>query len=349
MTLLSMLAEKWNPPAEVKESFEGQVVLVTGANTGLGLEAAKKVAALGADKLIITTRSQSKGESSKLQIKQSLTATNCIQRTEIVPLVLDLSSPEGVKAFVEELNTTTKKLDAAILNAGMNQPQYRTSPEGFEEMIQVNTVSTVFLASSLLPLLLSTGQTNNTQTHLTFVSSRNAAMSLSFPTSTAVMTSATPLKTISQQAHFPAGVFGGQIQYGRSKLMLEYAMRHMVRLPAVRDKDDRPLIIINSVCPGITKTEIGRNYKHWFFKMLAKVMFAVLAQSAEAASNSYLQALTQADGSEGQMWAAGQIVEEWDALKSDQGRKLGDNVWQEMKILMQDWDKKLAEIFEQKA
>lgn len=348
MSLTRMLAEKWSQPAEVKESFEGQVVLVTGANTGLGLEAAKKLAALGPDKLIVTTRSQAKGEATKSQIKQWLVTTKATQRTDILPLVLDMSSSAGVKAFAEQLVNSTKKLDAAILNAGINQPQYRTSPEGFEETLQVNTVSTIFLAMLLLPLLTSTAKSTNTQTHLTIVSSRTALMNSAFPTSDSVLNSTAPLKTMSQQEQFPAGVGGGPAQYARSKLMLEYAMRRMAQLPTIRSTQNTPFVIINSVCPGMTKTDLARSYESWFLRVLKQIFFMVFAKSAEAGATSYLQALTQVEGTTGQMWAGENIVDEWPFLKSDQGRKLGDAVWEEMKILLQGWDSSLAEMLEQK-
>ena len=348
MSITSMVAEKWSPPAAVKDSFEGQVVLVTGANTGLGLQAAKKLAALGPDKLIITTRSQAKGEATKSQIKQWLDTTKSTQRTEITPMVLDMSSSAGVKTFAEQLNTGTKKLDAAILNAGISQPNYRTSAEGFEETIQVNTVSTVFLATLLLPLLTSTAISTNTQPRLTIISSRTSLMGSAFPTSASVLDSTTPLKAMSQQENFPAGAVGGQAQYARSKLMLEYAMRRMVQLPITRSAQNTPLVIINSVCPGVTKTDLARGYEGWFFAVLKRIFFVLFSKSAEAGANSYLQAVIQGEGSMGQMWAGGHIVEEWSFLKSEKGRKLGDNVWEEMKVLMRGWDSSIAAILEQK-
>lgn len=348
MNPLKLLGEKWNPPAEVKKSFEGQVVLVTGANTGLGLEAAKKVAALGADKLIVTTRSEAKGEATKSQIKQWLADTKRPERTEIIHIVLDMGSSTGVKAFMEGLNSTSNKLDAAILNAGMNTPEYRTSPEGFEEVLQVNTISTVFLATLLLPLLTATAKSSKTQTHLTFSSSRNATLGASFPKDQSTLSSSTPLKEMSQPQRLPAGIAGGLASYGRSKLMLEYVMRRMVYLPALRSTDAKPSVIINSVCPGMTKSDLGRNYKHWAVRVFAQVLFVVFAKSAEAGANAYLQALTQGEESMGQLWAAGHFVEEWDALRSEQGRRLGDTVWEEMKALMQGWDGSVAEILDQK-
>jgi hypothetical protein len=47
------------------ESFQGRTVLITGSNTGLGLEAAKKFVTLHASKVIITSRSTEKGATAK--------------------------------------------------------------------------------------------------------------------------------------------------------------------------------------------------------------------------------------------------------------------------------------------
>ena len=340
--VIQMLAEKWNPPAEVKASLEGQVVLITGANTGLGLEAAKKVAALSPDTLIITTRSQAKGEATKSRIQQWLATTERNLSTKILPLVLDMSSSSGVKAFAEQLNSNTKTLDAAILNAGVNHSRHQTSTEGFEETLQVNTVSTVFLATLLLPLLASTAESRKIPTHLTFISSRTATYDMVFPKSRSLLSSTAPIKTLSQPEQFLPGMMGGQAQYGRSKLMLEYAIRRMVHLPVVGDTHGAPLIIVNSVCPGVTKTDLGRNNDSWLAKILSKILFTFFAKSAEAGANSYLQALTQDANTMGQLLANGKAVEEWDALKTDEGRKFGDNVWRELQVAMRAWDNGVA-------
>ena len=50
------------------ESFEGQTIIVTGANTGLGLEAARHFTRLNAAKVILGCRSVSKGEEAALSI-----------------------------------------------------------------------------------------------------------------------------------------------------------------------------------------------------------------------------------------------------------------------------------------
>lgn len=122
MSLVQVLKEKWSPPKPRIEPFTGQTVLVTGANTGLGLEAAKKVAALEATTLIFTTRSHAKAGATKKAIEQSLDAASTA-KVQLVPMILDMSTAEHVRSFVKELSETTNELDAAILNAGVSVPK----------------------------------------------------------------------------------------------------------------------------------------------------------------------------------------------------------------------------------
>ena len=75
--------------------FTGQTVIVTGSNTGLGLEAARHFARLNCAKLILAVRTKSKGEEAKESILASTKRTSdCIEVWD-----LDLSSTASVKAF----------------------------------------------------------------------------------------------------------------------------------------------------------------------------------------------------------------------------------------------------------
>lgn len=341
---IKMLKEKWYPPADCTESFEGKTVLVTGANTGIGLEAAKKLAALNAKQLIITTRSVSKGDATKKQIETWLSTSGSTSKTQIVPLILDMGTADGVKAFTKELASRTDRLDSAILNAGMNQPQCTITSDGFEETLQVNTISTVLLATLLLPLMTATSEATSAQTHITIVSSRIATYSSSMPPQK-VQSSPTPVHDLGKASGFPKGMIGGQTRYGESKLLLEYAIRHMSRLPALNDKNGKPKVIINSVCPGATKTDIGRNYSNPVFKFLMYAIFYPLfAKSAAQGANAYLTALTAGDKSRGRMWTCTQYAEEWDAVKSEKGKAFGDKVWEELQEMMTVWEPSVKEL-----
>jgi len=62
-SFLQFLREQWGHPIPlVREDLAGKVVLVTGANVGLGFEAAKHFASMNPERLIIACRNEAKGE-----------------------------------------------------------------------------------------------------------------------------------------------------------------------------------------------------------------------------------------------------------------------------------------------
>lgn len=339
MNFVGMLREKWHALAERTESFRGQVVLITGANTGLGLEAAKKIAALEADKLIITTRTKEKGEVTKDTIAKWLVSTGSSQRTEIVCLVFDQTNSEDVRDFAQRLKSTTRKLDSAILNCGLIMPQYQLNSDGFEQTLAVNAVNTIYLAHLILPSLIETSQTTHNQTHLTIVSSRNAKLPLSVP-SKEVLISSKPLLEMSKADYFPPGAVGGFPIYSRSKLALEYAVRNMAQLPQLYDDDKKPYVILNTVCPGATKSDMAKRLDSWTTTIMSWIFAMLFQKPTEQGANSYLTALSLGAESMGQMWANDRLEPEWDALRSEEGQKLGTNIWAELQEIMLNWDKK---------
>lgn len=179
--------------------------------------------------------------------------------------------------------------------------------------------------------MIATAKSKVAQTHMTIVSSRNSTMPLSMPAAP-VIASDTPLRLSSEAANFPPGTLGGFVQYGRSKLYLEYALRRLVKIPALYENEDKPLVIVNSVCPGMTVSDLGRSYESWVLKLVQKLLFTLFAKSTADGANSSLTALSQGEESMGQMWANDQISPEWTNLTSTDGQKLGDNVWKELQV-----------------
>ena len=98
----------------------GKTIIVTGANTGLGKEAARHYVRLGAEKLIIACRSLEKGEAAKRDIEGTT------KRSGVIDVwLLDLGSYESVKAFAEKAKTL-KRLDSIVENAGISTDKYQS-------------------------------------------------------------------------------------------------------------------------------------------------------------------------------------------------------------------------------
>lgn len=334
MSLLGLLDEKRNPPVPPTESFAGRTILVTGATGGLGLEAAKSLVGLHVETLIITARNESKGQIAKKEIDAAVrTDTNKGpgNSTKVIPMVLDMSSFDGVKTFVDTLQAQFPRIDGAILNAGTLQQKYVQSKDGWEETIQVNALGSFLLGVLLLPLLAAAADSGarTYKPHLTFVSSGTAWM-VKPAQMTNFMASESPLEDLSAQKSFPTGTMGGANQYGRSKLLLEYAVRHLATSPALKGADGQPKVIVNTTCPGMCKSDLGRQMTgNPLLKLLAWVMYTIVARTAEQGANSYLRALTLGDDSHGEMWKTDRIFETGPMVSTEEGQKFGDRIWSE--------------------
>jgi retinol dehydrogenase 12 len=170
MTILSFLrtflySQLFVTPPKVTQSFSGQTVIITGANVGLGLEAAKQIAALGCSRLILAVRTVSKGEVAKEEILKSTGRTDDF--VEVWPL--DLTKTESIKAFVARANAL-ERIDVLLENAGIALT-FWDEFEGMEQNIKVNVVSTMLIALSMLPKLRETAAKFNVTPHLEIVTS----------------------------------------------------------------------------------------------------------------------------------------------------------------------------------
>lgn len=113
-----MLKNKWVVPKDTRPSFEGRNVIVTGANVGLGYEAAFKFVQLGANKVILAVRTLSKGEDAKRRIDAQAGRKNV---TEVWHL--DMLDYDSIKAFADKANELDH-LDVVCLNAGIVASKY---------------------------------------------------------------------------------------------------------------------------------------------------------------------------------------------------------------------------------
>ncbi|KAK4548196.1 hypothetical protein LTR36_010065 [Oleoguttula mirabilis] len=164
--VLSLLRSQltFHPPIPTS-SFTNQTVIVTGANTGLGREAAKHIVQLGAERVILAVRTTSKGEAARKYIAQETRREDGVEVWE-----LDLSSFASVRAFGDRAQQLAR-LDAVIENAGMWATEHQTV-QGHEATITVNVLSTLLLAHLLLPKLQETGRSHpETTPRLTLVTS----------------------------------------------------------------------------------------------------------------------------------------------------------------------------------
>jgi len=120
------------PLLATTETCSGGTYIVTGANTGLGFEAAKHLVELGAAKVIMGVRNVSAGERAKTEI-DAATGTGNVAEV----WALDLASYDSVKAFAKRAVAELDRIDALIENAGVAISQ-RILAEGHLASITVS-------------------------------------------------------------------------------------------------------------------------------------------------------------------------------------------------------------------
>ncbi|KAK7429046.1 hypothetical protein QQZ08_004453 [Neonectria magnoliae] len=161
-------SQLFRTPPYPTQSFSNQTVIVTGANVGLGLEAARHIYRLNCARLILAVRTVSKGQTAKEDIVQSIKHRTDADTIEVWPL--DLSSTPSTIAFAERVKKELPRVHALVENAGINSKALTLS-EGIEQTMQVNVLNTFLLALSLLPKLKETAERADSPSHLTIVTS----------------------------------------------------------------------------------------------------------------------------------------------------------------------------------
>ncbi|WP_211655747.1 oxidoreductase [Planococcus alpniumensis] len=145
----------------------GKTAIITGANSGLGLETAKTFVRLGA-RVILAVRDLEKGKAAEQEIREES------PKAPIEVMKLDLSDLESVRAFAETFISRFDSLDLLVNNAGVMTPPYAKTKDGFELQFGSNHLGHFALTGLLLPLLIHTE--NSRVVTLSSLAHRNAAI-----------------------------------------------------------------------------------------------------------------------------------------------------------------------------
>jgi NAD(P)-dependent dehydrogenase (short-subunit alcohol dehydrogenase family) len=283
--LLRLFRDQLHPPPDPKDAtFEGRTILVTGANVGLGFEAALKFLNQGVSSLIIGSRSLERGQRAKEDLERRTGRTGVIQIWH-----LDMNSFTSVLEFADRVNRELVRLDVALLNAGVLHRTYVLSPEGWEETLQVNVLSTALLAVSLLPKLRESSP--QSPAHLILVSSGQ----LTRVSEKDLPTEGTLLEYLNHPRTPPVSK-----RYGISKLLVEYVARNLAEL--TRNTDGSLQVIVNTVKPGYCVSSLGRQFNRWYERLAVRIFSGIFARPTEVGSRVLVSAALQGAESHGKIW-----------------------------------------------
>ncbi|MGN7313003.1 oxidoreductase [Alkalicoccobacillus gibsonii] len=221
--------------------MNNKTVIITGGNSGLGLETAKHFAGQG-HQVILAVRNTEKGKKAKEEIQSAY------PEATIQVHSLDLSKLQSVREFAETISSQTGVIDLLINNAGVMMPPYSLTEDGFELQFASNHLGHFALTDLLLPLL-EKGEASRVVT-LTSIAHRNAAIHF-------------------DNLHGTSG-YKSFLFYGQSKLAnLLFAKELDNRLKANHYKT-----ISVAAHPGISSTNLftlGKKKTPWYVKPFLKL------------------------------------------------------------------------------
>ncbi len=278
-----------------------KTVLITGANSGLGFEAAAQLANLGWSRVILACRTLEKAQAARAELKE---------RTGVDPfeeLEVDVSDNVGVSRAVQALNARGGKVDFLLLNAGLvSGAEAKHSKDGIELTAAASLVGHHILTVGLL-----NAQRLADDAHIVIAGSEAArgdvAMMKPLPDVGALAAEhfggdrAQATVTIAK-AEEPY-VFSNMIHYAITKVFVaHWATALSRRLPAG--------MVVNAISPGSThSTGAARNLSPFKRVMMNSMMRFVapmmgMSMSVSKATGRYIDALDNGADTSGKFYAS---------------------------------------------
>ena len=128
----------------------GQVAVVTGGGTGIGLGISELLAALGAH-VVLASRKAEHVEQAASAIRDKGGSASA--------LTVDVREPERVKELVERVVTDHKRIDLLVNNAAGNfyAPSETLSPNAWKSVIEIDLFGTFYCSQAVLPVMKAQG------------------------------------------------------------------------------------------------------------------------------------------------------------------------------------------------
>lgn len=265
------------PYPETETNLSEHVVVVTGSNTGLGLEASRHLLRLGVGKLIMAVRNLEKGDAARKELLESTKR----EPASVEVWELDMSSYVSVKSFAQRATKDLPRLNAVLANAGIFTFAFDVAEEN-EKTVTVNVVSTFLLLLLLLPKLREAPSTAR------FVIP-NSAMHYWAPIKELV---AKPGETsIFSRLNDPKRA--DMSRYQVTKLLVLYAMRELTERMRGSEKG---AVVVNSPNPSYCKSGLVREVEGIMMRIPEKL----LARSTEMGSRALVHGVITWDETHGQ-------------------------------------------------
>ncbi len=241
-------------------NLRGRVVVVTGANSGIGFEAARVFAHERAH-TILACRNTVAGE----EARERLARMEPEGSTEVLPI--DLANLESVQGFADEFTRRHDRLDVLVNNAGVTFIPHERTVDGFERQFGTNHLGHFALTGRLFGRLASTPGARV----VTVTSPAERGGTMDF-----------------DDLMYDRGGYATMRAYGRSKLANLLFTHELHRRVTQADLDTLSL----AAHPGVAATNMGRRLEEKWYGRLLSPIHGLIAQSATMGALSTLRAAT---------------------------------------------------------
>ncbi|KAH8157919.1 hypothetical protein CIB48_g10327 [Xylaria polymorpha] len=312
-TVLGFLHRQWlvhRRPVPAGTNLSSQVAIITGSNSGLGLEAGRQLLQLGLSHLIIAVRSQSRGDNAADSLRKKFSRAN------ISVWLLDMTSYKSITTFVEKCKSLPR-IDIVILNAGLTSGTAFTPVKdtGHELSFQVNYISTALLTILLLPVVKSKRVAGSKAPVISIVTSDTAYWA-------SVETQGPILAQLDRaEAYVPLS------WYQKSKLLQYFFVSKLA------EEVSSSRVVVNLANPGFCAgTAFGQDADS--FTAITRLFFntfkAINARTVETGASMYVDAAV-VKGEE----SHGSYVSEWairpypQIMYTEEGARVRERLWEE--------------------
>lgn len=241
--------------------MRGKTVVVTGANSGIGLATAEALAGQGA-RVWMACRNPKKAEAARDHIRAQH------PEAELELVGLDLARFASVREAAARILEGTERIDVLVNNAGLYLPERQTTEDGLEATVQINHFGPFLLTSLLAPRLVHSAPARV----VSVASAAHRGGRLDFD-------------DLQSERHYRAF----QV-YGTSKLM------NIMHVRALARRLDPKKVTANALHPGVVATGFAQDEPSLLGKLVQNFGF-LLRNSGDGAKTS-LHLATHPEGGE---------------------------------------------------
>ncbi|KAH9224997.1 hypothetical protein DL95DRAFT_452718 [Leptodontidium sp. 2 PMI_412] len=298
-------------PFVPRVDLSGTTYVITGGNTGLGLECAKHLQVSSPQKSSMVANINLRAN---LKAAKIILACRNLEKGSVAKNTLLKLTPHA----------TIENLHGFIANAGLETVTFERT-ERYENSLTVNVISTIMLSVLALPKLKETAKKSGAHTNLVIVGSMQHVFApsgqLDVGEGKKIFETLSDEKTADMMA-----------RYELSKLMVQMCQKEIAERVNAGAKSKVSPVVVNCVNPGWCATELSRYYDKG---RIVGAIFSMIGRTAEAGSRTLVRGVTAGEETHGQYLSEYLVKTESTFVRSREGYQIQKRLWKELSEIIE--------------